>query len=418
MFTSKYMRVILPIVGVLLIVALFTPSFNQPAMTGAAPSTPPPRNTPLPPSPPPPSDPLATPAEPSDSGTSDNNSSDEIKAAIYGQVTDLSTGRPGQGLAVQINGSLVRTDSEGRYSLTGLQAGTYIAALQLPDQASPAQSIETVSLADEQTVTLDLTYYSGSPPTPISPTATPEPEPEPEPTLPAPEAAAAEFAPLEAEAQTQDISANFSPLTPTTGGKSAVWINPGHINNEKGVTGSIAIDVANVNDLGAFQASLEYDAKVIKIEDVTLGNFLDSTGRQTNPLVTEIDNTAGQVSFVAFTSGDAAGPDGGGTLAVINFTSKQAGISRLNLEEVLLVARLGKTLIAEVGDGQINVTLCFGDLNGDDVIDVGDVQAVAGRVKQKLGDPNYVLANDLNNDRVIDEADVALVTDRLGESCP
>jgi hypothetical protein len=176
--------------------------------------------------------------------------------------------------------------------------------------------------------------------------------------------------------------------------------------------------VANVNDLGAFQATLEYDAKVIKIEDVTLGNFLDSTGRQTNPLVTEIDNTAGQVSFVAFTSGDAAGPDGGGTLAVINFTSKQAGISRLNLEEVLLVARLGKTLIAEVGDGQVNVTLCFGDLNGDDVIDVGDVQAVAGRVKQKLGDPNYVLANDLNNDRVIDEADVALVTDRLGESCP
>lgn len=83
-----------------------------------------------------------------------------------------------------------------------------------------------------------------------------------------------------------------------------------------------------------------------------------------------------------------------------------------------LVARLGKPISAQVGDGQISVTSCFGDLNEDEVIDVGDVQAAAGRVGQELGDPNYVLEFDVNNDRIIDEADVAIVTDRLSEACP
>jgi hypothetical protein len=105
-------------------------------------------------------------------------------------------------------------------------------------------------------------------------------------------------------------------------------------------------------------------------------------------------------------------------LAVIKFTSKQSGISELELDNVRLVARLGKIIETSVGNGQINVTVCFGDLNGDQVIDVGDVQTVAGRVNQSLGDPNYVLEYDLNNNGLIDENDVTLITERLHETCP
>ncbi|HRV90848.1 MAG TPA: carboxypeptidase regulatory-like domain-containing protein [Anaerolineae bacterium] len=399
MFEQKYMRTILIGVGLVALACFALIALNQPSPTDASFITPPARQ----PTPRPPGSPN------DDDDANDDNALN--KAGIYGQVTDLSTGRPGQGLEVEINGSIVRTDSDGRYSLTGLRAGNYTAVLVLPNQAVAAQSTTQVYLADEEITTVDLTYYSETPPTPtLSPTATaapPSPTPQPEP-----------IADADPRPKAKAFSAAFSPLIPSSDGSPTVWINPGHINNEDGVAGTITLDVANVNDLGAFQGTLNFNPKIIEIEDVVLGNFLDSTGRQTNPLVTEIDNTSGEISFVAFTSGDTAGPNGGGTLAVINFMSKQPGVSVLELDDVRLVARLGKTISAQVGDGQISVTSCFGDLNEDEVIDVGDVQAAAGRVGQELGDPNYVLEFDVNNDRIIDEADVAIVTDRLSEECP
>jgi hypothetical protein len=403
MLKSKLIRPPLILIGIVLIGSLFILPINRPAIINAALITPPPRDTPMQP----------TQAKPDPGGRGDSNKKngeDITFAALYGQVIDLSTGQPGQGLEVKINESTVRTDSEGRYSLTGLGPGNYTVVLQLPDGATAApQSSTTLYLAEKQTVTLDLNYYSQLPPSP-TPTHTPAPIP----TLPLTE----EVVEYEVAPTIEDISNAFSPLLPSTGGAPAVWINPGHINNEEGVNGHITIDVINVSDFGAFQATLRFDPKIIEVDEVTLGNLLDSTGRQTNPLVTEIDNSAGEVSFVAFTSGDAAGPNGGGTLAVVSFASKQAGVSDLELDNILLVARLGKKIDAEVGNGRINVVACFGDLNGDEVIDVSDVQAVAGRVGQSLGDPNYMLEYDLNNDGIIDEADVTTITDRLYEICP
>lgn len=71
-----------------------------------------------------------------------------------------------------------------------------------------------------------------------------------------------------------------------------------------------------------------------------------------------------------------------------------------------------------MGNAQLHVTACFGDLNDDGLIDVADLQAVAGRANQAAGDPNYVMEFDLNNDGVIGGEDVTLVTERLNESCP
>lgn len=397
MFELKSMRIILIGVGLVVLACFVLIALNQPSPTDASFITPPARL------------PTTRPPGPDDDDSNDDNALD--KAGIYGQITDLSTGRPGQGLEVEINGSIVRADSDGRYSITGLKGGNYTVVLLLPNQAVAAQSTTQVYLADKEIVTVDLTYYSETPPTPTPlPTATaapPTPTSQPEP-----------LADADPRPKAKAFNAAFSPLIPSSDGSPTVWINPGHINNEDGVAGTIAIDVANVNDLGAFQGTLNFNPKIIEIEDVVLGNFLDSTGRQTNPLVTDIDNTSGEISFVAFTSGDTAGPNGGGTLAVINFVSKQPGVSALEFDDVRLVARLGKSISAQVGDGQISVTRCFGDLNEDEVIDVGDVQAAAGRMGQELGDPNYVLEFDVNNDRIIDEADVAIVTDRLSEECP
>lgn len=397
MSALKFVRGLVIVVSVIIMLGLlFTLAIRQPIATDAAAITPPPRTLEAPPPPPPTSGPTS---KPENGGP---------RGAIIGQVVDLSTGKPGAGIEIDISGRIVRTDGEGRYSLTGLEAGTYIVTLSLPGDLTPAQSSWGVFVPDQGTVNLDLNYYSQPSPTP-TPTSTPSPIPQSPPTAPSvPEQTPIARRPIPTP----------PPLLPETGDEVMIWINPGHINNEQGVQGFISINVANVVDFGAFQATLGFDPRIIEVETVTLGDFINSTGRATTPLVTEVDNTTGEISFVTFTSGDSPGPDGDGSLAVINFISKQAGFSELELSGVRLFSRLGDYIETSVYGGMVNVSACFGDLNNDQMIDIGDVQIVAGRLDQVLGDPNYVLEFDLNNDGIIDSLDVTIVTDRLYEICP
>jgi hypothetical protein len=112
--------------------------------------------------------------------TSDDDDNDDDnsgpRSAIFGTVTDLSNGRPGAGLPVSVNGAIVITDGAGRYSITGLAAGEYTVAVQLPGEWWPAQGPISVHLDGQNSVTVDLAYYSQSPPTATPlPTATPAP---------------------------------------------------------------------------------------------------------------------------------------------------------------------------------------------------------------------------------------------------
>ena len=85
---------------------------------------------------------------------------------IRGTVTDLCTGEPGRGVDVAIDGAIVGTDSNGVFSLSGLKPGEYFVSLPtIPQEWDP--SSETVYLACDQTVWVDLVYNSCVPaPTP------------------------------------------------------------------------------------------------------------------------------------------------------------------------------------------------------------------------------------------------------------
>jgi LPXTG-motif cell wall-anchored protein len=120
----------------------------------------------------------------------DNNDDDDDddsgpRSAIFGTVSDLSSGRPGTGLPVSVNGAIVTTDSAGRYSITGLVSGEYTVVLQLPGEWWAAQEPLAVHLDGQNSVTVDLAYYSQSPPT-----ATPLPTPTPLPPILLPETGA------------------------------------------------------------------------------------------------------------------------------------------------------------------------------------------------------------------------------------
>lgn len=99
----------------------------------------------------------------------------DIHSDLWGTVTDLSTGRPGQGTVVVINGMVVRTDSSGRFSLTGLPAGEYILWLELPGGATPARPQWTVQLDGQTAAAVELEYFSQSVTETPASTVTPTP---------------------------------------------------------------------------------------------------------------------------------------------------------------------------------------------------------------------------------------------------
>ncbi|MCL4541083.1 MAG: malectin domain-containing carbohydrate-binding protein [Chloroflexi bacterium] len=61
---------------------------------------------------------------------------------------------------------------------------------------------------------------------------------------------------------------------------------------------------------------------------------------------------------------------------------------------------------------------CRSDINGNGVVDVQDVQAVAGRWNALAGDPLYDAKYDLNGDGRIDVSDVQSVAGNWGKTCP
>jgi hypothetical protein len=99
---------------------------------------------------------------------------DGTTGAIVGTVTDLSTGGPGQAIQVAVSGyPPVRTDSQGRYSITGLPAAEYSVSMQLDGQATPARGPVFVLVDGWSSTTVDLAYYSQGQPLPAE---TPQPE--------------------------------------------------------------------------------------------------------------------------------------------------------------------------------------------------------------------------------------------------
>jgi len=120
-------------------------------------------------------------------------------------------------------------------------------------------------------------------------------------------------------------------------------------------TFTVAVEIESAVDLGGFQLALNFDPAVVHVEDVALGNFLGSTGRNTAPLGPEIDNEMGTMRFGAFSFGDQLGPDGDGVLTAITLTARGTGNSPLAVEDVQVVDTRGQAHTVLIEDGEVMV---------------------------------------------------------------
>ncbi len=377
----------------------------------------------------------------------DNGDTDVKSGALVGFVWDIFNEAHVSNIAVKANNIEVTTDKDGFFAFNNLPVGTYEVTLEIPEDGLPEYSSAQVRIIEDKIWHLDLSFASQ----PL-----PEPEPEPEAAEFVPVPAAITLAPKVSNAQNSGATASTvtvsqinygakseapkvapislvprkasaptnsaldacasSPITVYKGNSPAMAVSPSLVNHETGQEGCVKIDVTDMVDMGAFQGELHFDPDLVEIKSVTLGDFLGQVNRQVT-LATDLDDKVGTVYLGAFSGGKAAAPNGGGTLVIVKFTTKGEGRSEIKLVNMLSTDHIGNDNVEgqlDISNGVIRSMACFGDLNTDKLVNIHDIQAVAGRADQpSLYQEQY----DFNADGVIDSEDVNIITERWNQSC-
>lgn len=124
-----------------------------------------------------------------------------------------------------------------------------------------------------------------------------------------------------------------------------------------GSTFNISVKIEDASDLGGFEFDLSYPTSIVTIEndsDVSLGDFLGSTGRSTSTLGPEIDNTAGTLTFGGFSYGDEEGASGSGDLATITFTVESRQDGTLDLQNATVTdTEASEIVVDSLVDGSL-----------------------------------------------------------------
>ncbi len=133
-------------------------------------------------------------------------------------------------------------------------------------------------------------------------------------------------------------------------------IDPLQASGDPGQDVSVQVVIEDVETLGFFQFDLTFDPAVVRVKTVALGEYLGSTGRDTNGVGPLIDNDQGLLTFGAFSVGDQAGPSGDGLLAVVTLTGVADGVSPLDLANIKVLTT-SNTVIATFVSSRATVTI-------------------------------------------------------------
>ncbi len=116
---------------------------------------------------------------------------------------------------------------------------------------------------------------------------------------------------------------------------------------------SVAVSVADIVDLYAYQFSLVFDPAVLQATNVAPGSFL-AGGGPTFFIPGTIDNTLGRIGFVVDTlQGAAPGVSGSGLLADISFAVVATGTSAISFQNVLFLDSALEDIVVQVQGGSV-----------------------------------------------------------------
>jgi general secretion pathway protein D len=91
--------------------------------------------------------------------------------------------------------------------------------------------------------------------------------------------------------------------------------------------------VENVSDLLTVPLRLQFDPKVLRLNDVTAGNLLTSDGKQLLPMSKNILNDTGEALMTVSRAPDAGGISGSGVLMTFVFQAAGRGTATVSLPD-------------------------------------------------------------------------------------
>jgi general secretion pathway protein D len=140
--------------------------------------------------------------------------------------------------------------------------------------------------------------------------------------------------------------------TATQGGR--LRFDPQTVDLAPGQTATVGISVDNVNDLYSVPMILQYDPKVITVEEVQHGGFL-SSGNQEIAIVQRVDNEHGQAMIAATRQPNTPGVTGSGTLLGVVIKALAPGATNLSIVQVNAKDSQQKPITLLTGEATIKV---------------------------------------------------------------
>ncbi|HET9401676.1 MAG TPA: cohesin domain-containing protein [Candidatus Acidoferrales bacterium] len=124
-------------------------------------------------------------------------------------------------------------------------------------------------------------------------------------------------------------------VQPMTGGQSSLHFEPAVASLKVGQTMALGITVQGVNDLFSIPMLLQYDPKVISIEEVRDGGFFNNNDpTQIGAIVQRIDQEHGQAVISATRMPNTPGVSGTGTLVGIMVKGLAPGDAKISIVQV------------------------------------------------------------------------------------
>jgi general secretion pathway protein D len=118
-----------------------------------------------------------------------------------------------------------------------------------------------------------------------------------------------------------------------SGQPAQIRIEPRSLSLRVGQTTTVGVVVANVNDLFSIPFLMQYNPKVISVEEVRHGGFLQA-GDQEIAIVQQVDKEHGQAIISATRQPKTAGATGTGTIVGIVIKALTSGTSALSIVQV------------------------------------------------------------------------------------
>jgi general secretion pathway protein D len=144
------------------------------------------------------------------------------------------------------------------------------------------------------------------------------------------------------------------PPPPTPPGAARVFFQPGQVDVAASASFTLSVQAAGLNNATSAPMQIQFDPKVLRLNDITLGNLMTQGGQQ--PTFTKnILNDAGTASIQLARPPGSPGVSGGGTLVNLIFQAVGRGVTNVTVPNLSLVNAQGQPLATSGPQVTVNV---------------------------------------------------------------